>query len=193
MKSGPVTALRWPKPPTTSNGLAVGVRRFRGGQVTRLPTTGAVAGAFVHRTSRALDPHLHTHLVVANVAQGVDGVWSAVDSRRVFAHHRAVRGIYHARLRTGAGTRLGAAWEVPASGMGDVRGRRPRRCGCSSRSVSAAIAEYTARRSAGRGVRADPRGVLLPPVRTRTAPGPSNRWSGSGGTGQPTSGSTWAI
>ena len=34
---------------------------------------GVVAGSFLHRTSRALDPHLHTHLVVANVTQGVDG------------------------------------------------------------------------------------------------------------------------
>ena len=38
-----------------------------------MPSTGMVAGNFLHRTSRALDPHLHTHLVVANVAEGVDG------------------------------------------------------------------------------------------------------------------------
>ena len=71
---------------------AVGVRRTRAGQVTSLPSTGVVAGQFLHRTSRALDPHLHTHLVVANVAQGVDGRWSAVDSRRLFAHAPCGRG-----------------------------------------------------------------------------------------------------
>ena len=37
----------------------------------RLDATGLAAGAFLHRTSRALDPHLHTHVVVANVAQGL--------------------------------------------------------------------------------------------------------------------------
>ncbi|HEY7916125.1 MAG TPA: MobF family relaxase, partial [Acidimicrobiales bacterium] len=44
---------------------AVGVRRTRGGQVALLASTGAVAGHFLHRTSRTLDPHLHTHAVAA--------------------------------------------------------------------------------------------------------------------------------
>jgi conjugative relaxase-like TrwC/TraI family protein len=101
---------------------AVGVRRSRGGGVTLLPSTGMVAGQFVHRTSRALDPHLHTHLVVANVAEGVDGAWSAVDGRRLFAHLPAAQGIYHARLRLELTRRLGAAWEVRPSGLGDVVG-----------------------------------------------------------------------
>jgi len=77
----------------------VGVRRSRRGEVAFLSSTGPVAGAFVHRTSRALDPHLHTHVVVANVAEGVDGVWSGVDSRRLHAHLGAAQALYHARLR----------------------------------------------------------------------------------------------
>ncbi len=32
-----------------------------------LPTGGALGASFLHRTSRALDPHLHTHSVVANI------------------------------------------------------------------------------------------------------------------------------
>lgn len=100
------------------------VRRTEGVRV-RIPTTGLVAAEFVHRTSRALDPHLHSHLVVANVAQGVDGRWSAVDGRELFAHARATRGIYHARLRMELHERLGAGWVVPASGMGDVLGVAP--------------------------------------------------------------------
>jgi conjugative relaxase-like TrwC/TraI family protein len=125
--------------------VAVAVRRTRGGQVTLLPTTGVVAGQFLHRTSRALDPHLHTHLVVANVAQGVDGVWSAVDSRRVFAHVRAAQGIYHACLRMEVSDRIGAAWEVPPSGLGDVIGVEARMRRLFSQR-SAAIEEYVVRR-----------------------------------------------
>jgi conjugative relaxase-like TrwC/TraI family protein len=100
----------------------VGVRRSRRGQVAFLPSTGPVAGTFLHRTSRALDPHLHTHVVVANVAEGVDGVWSGVDSRRLHAHLGAAQSLYHARLRFELGHRMGAAWEVRSSGMGDVIG-----------------------------------------------------------------------
>ncbi len=92
---------------------------------SHLATTGAVAGLFLHRTSRALDPHLHTHAVVANVALGVDGAWSAADGRRLFRHLRAVQGVYHARLRRELGERLGVAWQVRPSGLGDVVGIDP--------------------------------------------------------------------
>ena len=101
---------------------ATGVRRTRHGQTSLQPAVGVVAGSFVHRTSRALDPHLHTHLVVANVTQGVDGVWSSVDGRRMFAHVRAVQALYHARLRLELSDRLGASWDVRPSGLGDVVG-----------------------------------------------------------------------
>ena len=60
----------------------VGVRRSREGHVAFLPTTGPVAGGFLHRTSRALDPHLHTHVVVANVAKASTACgpgWTADD------------------------------------------------------------------------------------------------------------------
>jgi conjugative relaxase-like TrwC/TraI family protein len=100
----------------------IGVRRRRHGAVAFLPTTGPVAGQFLHRTSRALDPHLHTHAVVANVAQGVDGVWSTVDSRRLHAHLGAAQALYHARLRFELGDRMGAAFELRPSGLGDVVG-----------------------------------------------------------------------
>jgi hypothetical protein len=56
------------------------------------------------------------------VAQGVDGRWSAVDGRRVFAHAQAVQAVYHARLRLEIGERLGATFEVAPSGLGDVLG-----------------------------------------------------------------------
>jgi conjugative relaxase-like TrwC/TraI family protein len=106
----------------------IGVRRSRQGHVTFLPTTGPVAGGFLHRTSRALDPHLHTHVVVANVAEGVDGVWSGVDGRRLHLHLGAAQSLYHARLRFELGHRMGAAWLLRPSGLADVAGVDPRLC-----------------------------------------------------------------
>jgi conjugative relaxase-like TrwC/TraI family protein len=123
----------------------VGVRRSRRGEVAFLATTGPVAGQFLHRTSRALDPHLHTHVVLANVAQGVDGRWSGVDSRRLHAHLPAAQSVYHARLRFELGDRMGAAWHVRPSGLGDVIGVEPSLCRLFSQRA-ASMDEYRFRR-----------------------------------------------
>jgi conjugative relaxase-like TrwC/TraI family protein len=105
------------------NGL--GVRRVRAGEVRHLATTGAVAAGFVHRTSRALDPHVHTHLVAANVAQGVDGTWSALDSRRLFLHRRATEAVYDAALRHHLSAAAGVGWHRGPSGGWVVDGVDP--------------------------------------------------------------------
>lgn len=139
---------------------AVGVRRVRAGRVALVPSTGMVAGQFLHRTSRALDPHLHTHLVVGNVAQGVDGTWSAIDSRRLFAHVQAAQGIYHASLRLELGTRLGVDWEVRGSGLGDVVGVDPHLRRLFSQRT-AAMDEYELRRPGPSPAAARSRGAFL--------------------------------
>ncbi len=158
---------------------AVGVRRMRGGRVALLASTGVVAGAFVHRTSRALDPHLHTHLVVANVAQGVDGTWSSVDSRRMFAHAQATQGIYHARLRLELSGRLGVAWDVPPSGLGDVVGVDPRMRRLFS-TRTAAMDEYHHRQGTGGDGPGRSRGAFLatrpPKERDHTVHSLMDRW-----------------
>jgi conjugative relaxase-like TrwC/TraI family protein len=41
---------------------------------------GFLATAFRHRTSRAGDPLLHTHVIVANRTLGPDGRWTALDA-----------------------------------------------------------------------------------------------------------------
>ena len=60
---------------------------------------GLVAAAFRHRASRAGDPQLHTHVVVANLVQVDDGRWSALDGRRLYAHAKTAGYLYEARLR----------------------------------------------------------------------------------------------
>jgi conjugative relaxase-like TrwC/TraI family protein len=50
--------------------------------------SGLIATGFDHWDSRAGDPNLHTHLVVANKVQGPRGAWLSVDSRAL--HHAVV-------------------------------------------------------------------------------------------------------
>ena len=44
---------------------------------------GFVAAGFRHRTSRAGDPQLHTHVLIPNIVCGIDGRWSAPDARQL--------------------------------------------------------------------------------------------------------------
>ncbi len=130
--------------------VGLGVRRTRGGVTRHLAATGAVAAGFVHRTSRALDPHVHTHLVAANVAQGLDGVWSSVDTRRLFLHRRCLEAVYDTSLRRQLTDRLGVAWERGRSGRWDIVGVDPVLARLFSQRT-ASIDEHAQRATGGRG------------------------------------------
>ena len=93
-----------------------------GQRAIRIGTAGFVAAAFTHRTSRADDPQLHTHLVIANVVRGADGRWSAVDSRAVHRHARTAGSIYQAVLRGELTARLGVGWGPVHRGIAEVAG-----------------------------------------------------------------------
>lgn len=80
------------------------------------PVDGLVAAAFTHAVTRALDPHLHTHVVVANLARGDDGRWRALDGRGLYAHAPAAGAVYDAVLRHGVTARLGLRWTPSAPG-----------------------------------------------------------------------------
>ena len=83
---------------------------------------GFVAAAFRHRTSRAGDPQLHTHVLVANLVQADDGRWSALDGRRLYAHGKTAGYLYEARLRAELTRELGVAWTPVRNGIADVDG-----------------------------------------------------------------------
>jgi hypothetical protein len=74
------------------------VRRGRDG-VDRLLGGGFVAAAFRHRTSRAGDPQLHTHVLVANMTRGQDGRWSALDGRQLYLQAKTAGTLYQTTLR----------------------------------------------------------------------------------------------
>lgn len=105
---------------------ALAVRR-PSAEARRVPveSSGTPAAAFVHLTSRALDPHLHTHVVVANVGRGPEGSWSALDGRGLYAHAAAAGALYQAQLRYELTTTLGVAWGPLRHGRADVEGISP--------------------------------------------------------------------
>ena len=102
-------------------GSAAGVRRGHGGARVE-PASGLVAAAFRHRTSRAGDPQLHTHVLVANLGRGPDGRWSALDGRRLYAHARAASFVYQAVLRAELTRTLGLEWLPVRNGISDLLG-----------------------------------------------------------------------
>jgi conjugative relaxase-like TrwC/TraI family protein len=90
--------------------------------VNQIEVDGLVASAFRHRTSRAGDPHLHTHVLVANVGQGADGVWRTLDGRWLYLHAKTAGYLYEAHLRHELTQRLGVEWEPVKNGIADVAG-----------------------------------------------------------------------
>ncbi len=130
----------------------ISVRRRAGGEDLSLPVDGLAGASFVHRTSRSLDPHLHTHMLVANVARGSDGAFSALDARGLYADAPVTSRLYQAELRNQLTRRLGVEWGQIDRGRADIVGIGPEvRHEFSTR--SAAIASHLASRGLG-GARA---------------------------------------
>lgn len=85
-------------------------RRGKGG-VVQADTEGYVAAAFTHRTSRAGDPQLHTHVLLsAKVRATTDGAWLALDGRELYEVQKAAGHLYKAGFRAELTARLGVEW-----------------------------------------------------------------------------------
>jgi conjugative relaxase-like TrwC/TraI family protein len=84
---------------------------------------GFAAAAYQHRTSRAQDPHLHTHVIVANMAKSPsDGKSRALDGEPILKSYRLAAGyLYQAHLRAELSRSLGVEWEHPRKGMAELR------------------------------------------------------------------------
>jgi conjugative relaxase-like TrwC/TraI family protein len=91
--------------------------------VRQVDTQGLVAAGFVHRTSRAGDPQLHTHVLVSGRVRCEDGVWRALDSRALHRQLKPAGVLYQAALRAELTTRLGVEWsEVDRNGQAELLG-----------------------------------------------------------------------
>jgi hypothetical protein len=88
-----------------------------------VPVTGFAAAAFRHRTSRAGDPLLHTHVVVSNLGRAVDdGRWRTLDGRGLYVHAKTAGYLYQAHLRAELTRRLGVEWAEVRNGCADLAG-----------------------------------------------------------------------
>ncbi len=79
-------------------------------------TRGMVAAAFDHWDTRAGDPNLHTHVVIANKVQGPDGAWRSLDGRTVHAAVVTVSELYDALLADELARRLPVEWSMRERG-----------------------------------------------------------------------------
>ncbi len=87
-----------------------------------IETSGFVAASFTEFTSRADDPQLHTHVVVANKVKDKDGIWRSVDGRLLFRHQLAAGYLHEAVLRRELTGRLGVGWQPVTNGVADIEG-----------------------------------------------------------------------
>jgi conjugative relaxase-like TrwC/TraI family protein len=98
------------------------VRRGHAG-ARQVRADGFVGAAFRHRTSRPGDPQLHTHVLVANLARGIDGGgWGALDARLLYRQLRTAGYLYQAALRYELTSRVGVAWGSVVRGSADLDG-----------------------------------------------------------------------
>ena len=94
-------------------------RRGHGG-AQLIEANGFIGAAFRHRTSRAGDPQLHTHVVLPNLVQGADGRWSAPDGRHLFTWKMTAGTLYRSALRAELAP-LGLAWDIRRNGLSELR------------------------------------------------------------------------
>jgi conjugative relaxase-like TrwC/TraI family protein len=80
--------------------------------VAQLPTRGALAVGFDHWDTRAGDPNLHTHLVIANKVQGLDGTWRTIDAKGLYAATVAISETYDVLVADKIAAVTGASWSV---------------------------------------------------------------------------------
>jgi conjugative relaxase-like TrwC/TraI family protein len=101
--------------------LEPGVAWYRSGS-GGAPGSGLVAAAFEHSANASGEPHLHTHIVIANLTPDGDR-WRALEGRRLWFEARAAGAVYSLSLRHQV-RRAGftVAWTMGPGGAVDVAG-----------------------------------------------------------------------
>jgi conjugative relaxase-like TrwC/TraI family protein len=108
--------------------MLVAVRSRRASISENYPAMTFGSAVFEHRTSRAQDPHLHSHVLLLNLAQSIstDVVrqrgWSAFDVQPLFVHLGLLGALYRSHLRHELSASLGVRWRPIRPGWFDLDG-----------------------------------------------------------------------
>lgn len=95
-------------------------RRGRNG-VRQIETSSGVIGTkYRHWDSRAGDPNLHDHVVIANRVQGVDGQWSSIDGRMLYQYGVEASELYNSLVQQYVTELTGLQFEARS-----LNGRQP--------------------------------------------------------------------
>ena len=78
---------------------AAATRRIENGLDTVVISDNLVAALFEHDNSRAQDPQVHLHAVVANATQGPDGKWRVLHNDKLWSLNTLLNGIAMAGFR----------------------------------------------------------------------------------------------
>ena len=87
-----------------------------------------MAAQFRRRASRAGDPQLHWHLLVADTTRGPDGRWSALDGHALYRSKRVAGAVFQAVFRDELTRRLGLEWTPVTNDVAEVAGVPRRVC-----------------------------------------------------------------
>ena len=92
--------------------------RSGGGQ---LPAAGVVAAAFEHVANDAGQPHLHTHVVLVNLAAKEGGGWGCLVGSELWHWREGIGAGFHLALRSGlTDAGFGFKWELSEGGLGEI-------------------------------------------------------------------------
>src|SRR5699024_6564643 len=80
--------------------------------IEQIRTRGLIASEFTHFDTRAGDPDLHSHVLVSNKVQGVDGKWRALDGTPIFQMHQSLSARYDVALQDLLSREMGLEFEA---------------------------------------------------------------------------------
>jgi len=84
-------------------------------------TRGVVAASFEHMANDAGHPHLHAHLVLANIGAKADQGWGCLVSSELWRWREALGAGFHLALRSRiSGAGFGFRWELTSGGLGEI-------------------------------------------------------------------------
>ena len=94
----------------------------RGADAEFVKGKGFLAAGFRHRSSRAGDPQVHIHTLIANATQGPDGKWTRLYHPAIYDHAKTAGYLFEAHLRADLSRRLGVGWQEVRNGIAEIEG-----------------------------------------------------------------------